>query len=155
MSKHSVILAVLLALAVSGCSSEDQDKGQKVSKGFAAIDKNSDGLITQKELIDRARIVGRKQFTNADGDKNDVLTKKEFSQAQQKMRERLMKKGLSKAKIAQRIKDKFARFDGDSNGTISKEEYLKQTRKSRKKAFKKKDANSDGKLTSEEFSGNP
>ena len=155
MFKQSVFVAMLLALMASGCSSEDQEKEQKAGTRFDAIDKDSDGVITQKEFIKRARIVTRKQFTKADGDKDGVLTKKEFSQAQQKMRERLKKKGLSKEEIALRIKDKFTRFDKNSDGKISKEEYMKQTINSKKKAFKKKDANGDGKLTPKEFSAKP
>ena len=138
MFKQSVFVSMLLALLVSGCSSEDQEKKQIAGKGFAAIDKDSNGVITQKEFIERARIVARKKFTKADGNNDGALTKNEFSQTQQKMRQRLKKQEVSKEEIAQRIKDKFTRFDKDSDGKISKQEYIKKTIDGKKKIFKKR-----------------
>ncbi len=98
--------------------------------GFAALDKNGDGVISRDEVAARPRLV--KMFDKLDTNKDGVLSKDEMKAAKEKMHDRHM-----------------ARMDTDRDGKISRAEAASHPKLA--KNFDRIDTNGDGYLSKEEL----
>jgi Ca2+-binding EF-hand superfamily protein len=112
--------------------------------GFAALDKNSDGVISRDEVAARPKLA--KMFDKLDSNKDGVLSKDEMKAAHAKLAERHFFKmdtdrdsRISRTEAAghPRLAENFDRIDTNGDGFLSKEELV-AARDSRKSLAAKK-----------------
>jgi Ca2+-binding EF-hand superfamily protein len=105
--------------------------------GFAALDKNGDGVISRDEVAARPKLA--KMFDKLDTNKDGVLSKDEMKAAKEKMHDRHMARmdtdrdgKISRAEAAShpRLAENFDRIDTNGDGFLSKDE-LKAAHKAR------------------------
>jgi Ca2+-binding EF-hand superfamily protein len=112
--------------------------------GFAALDQNSDGVISRDEVAARPKLA--KMFDKLDTNKDGVLSKDEMKVAHAKLAERHFFKmdtdrdgRISRTEAAghPKLAENFDRIDTNGDGFLSKEELV-AARDSRKSLAAKK-----------------
>lgn len=99
--------------------------------GFAAMDKNGDGVISRDEAAARPRMA--KKFDTLDANKDGALSKDEMKAAHDKINARHMARNdtdrdgrISRAEAAAhpRLAENFDRIDSNGDGFVTKEEMM-------------------------------
>jgi Ca2+-binding EF-hand superfamily protein len=99
--------------------------------GFAALDKNGDGVISREEAAARPKMA--KMFDALDSNKDGALSKDEMKAAHNKMQARHMARNdtdrdgrISRAEAAAhpKLAENFDRIDTNGDGFLSKEEMI-------------------------------
>jgi hypothetical protein len=135
--RHQVFMTLILAAAVSVTAlAASADGTRSAMPGFAALDRNGDGALTQAELAS-ARTAW---FATADGNGDGLLSAEELEAAHSaragdraaRMIDRMDRDGdgqLSQAELIRRGGDGrgpvalFERLDTDDSGTLSQDEF--------------------------------
>lgn len=99
--------------------------------GFAAMDKNGDGVINRDEAAARPRMA--KKFDTLDANKDGALSKDEMKAAHDKIKARRMARNdtdrdgrISRAEAAAhpRLAESFDRIDSNGDGFVTKDEMM-------------------------------
>lgn len=132
---------------------------KRVDEQFDRLDLDHDGTVTAEEAIN-ARIKGfepqlQRMMRGLDSNGDGKLAKEEFAAP---MVERLAQRDggpLSREEVLKRIDQRFARLDLNSDGAITTDEMINRRIKRFEGHVRRHvrglDANSDGKVTKEEF----
>ncbi|WP_168168882.1 EF-hand domain-containing protein [Shinella sp. HZN7] len=132
---------------------------ERAERMLKRLDANSDGKVSQEELLQRAS----ETFQRFDADKNGEVTKAEvdarreaFRDARKAVREVKATDGEAKAAAREALRDAridrmggrmFERADADKNGTLTKAEMETAAAA----MFKQRDRNGDGFITADEM----
>ena len=162
--KHTLALGVLMVLVLSACSDDkgtnqpsaskskpaNAQRAEKIRMAFTQSDTDKDGKMSHEEFVVYANTLAASRFGKFDSNLDNAVDAEEFKASKVKMQQRLEAKGVAATEIAERIARQFASFDIDNIGSLTLAEYAQRIVELQ---FEKKDKDSDGYLTAEEFLG--
>ena len=155
------VLITALAAALVGFGSAQAYPGKDSGKMFDALDANSDGQLTQKELSNMHQAMRRMRFDGADADNDGQIAKQEFMDSAQKRAERMfdhMDANDDGVLDADEAKPRY-RGPQHASGTDADKSHHKDGKKmgghganKAERMFKHMDNDDDGQVSRDEFS---
>ncbi len=128
-----------------------QQKASKADGAFTARDTDGNNRLSMDEVVKFTRDKVSKAFAKIDSNGDGMVAAREFAASKEGLKKRLKEKGLTDKEIAERLDKQFAALDEDADGKVSSKEFVTKAVQRERKSFKAKDANGDDQLNPKEF----